>query len=38
MNKIYEEEANIEKLEDKIGKKILFKMQDSFHPETYEIE
>ncbi|MHB1645639.1 MAG: Rne/Rng family ribonuclease [bacterium] len=38
MNKIYEEETNIEKLENKIGKKILFKMQDSFHPETYEIE
>jgi ribonuclease G len=38
MNKIYEEEANIEKLEKKINKKIIFKMQDSFHPESYEIE
>lgn len=37
MNKMYEEEAELEKLEKTIDKNIIVKMQDGFHPEFYEI-
>jgi ribonuclease G len=37
MNKMYEEEAELEKLEKTIDKTIIIKMQEGFHPEFYEI-
>ncbi len=37
MNKIYEEEGALEKLEKTTHKNIIIKMQESFHPEFYEI-
>lgn len=37
MNKLYEYEKELEKLETAINKKITIKMQDSFYPEYFEI-
>ncbi|MCL4542452.1 MAG: Rne/Rng family ribonuclease [Deltaproteobacteria bacterium] len=37
MNKLYEYEKELEKLEARVNKKITIKMQDSFYPEYFEI-